>query len=208
MRFVGFSGGRYRSRLRRSWSDCMPASHLRGGFTFTSYQAGLPGKAQVYRRLEQRTLLSHLRRQLHLSLRLHKMPPKKPQQNNAPKNKVAVDKVSGLPSVPELCRQLTTSHPCLLVQTFGLANKGGKKAKQVAQQQQLSWQQTGKNPDALAKEKEKELKAKLKEAELKRKKEEAALFQTVIVQPKVPFGVDPKTIMCAFFKAGICEKGK
>jgi hypothetical protein len=51
------------------------------------------------------------------------------------------------------------------------------------------------------------MKAKLKEAELRRKKEEAALFQTAIVQPKVPFGVDPKTIMCAFFKAGICEKG-
>lgn len=89
-----------------------------------------------------------------------------------------------------------------------MANKGGKKAKQVAQQQQLSRAQTGKNPDALAKEKEKELKAKQKEAELRRKKEEAALFQTAITQPKVPFGVDPKTIMCAFFKAGICEKGE
>ena len=52
------------------------------------------------------------------------------------------------------------------------------------------------------------MKAKQKEAELRRKKEEAALFQTAITQPKVPFGVDPKTIMCAFFKAGICEKGE
>lgn len=24
---------------------------------------------------------------------------------------------------------------------------------------------------------------------------------------KVPFGVDPKTVLCAFFKAGMCEKG-
>lgn len=78
----------------------------------------------------------------------------------------------------------------------------------MAQQQSLARQQAGKNPDVLAKEKEKEAKAKLKEAELRRKKEEAALFQTAITQPKVPFGVDPKTIMCAFFKAGICEKGK
>ncbi|KAJ9111151.1 hypothetical protein QFC20_002645 [Naganishia adeliensis] len=110
------------------------------------------------------------------------MPPKK-QQQNAPKSKVVVDK------------------------TFGLANKGGKKAKTVAQQQALSRQQAGKNPEVLSKEKERELAKKAKEAEIRRKKEEAALFQTAITQPKVPFGVDPKTIMCAFFKAGICEKG-
>lgn len=60
----------------------------------------------------------------------------------------------------------------------------------------------------VAKEKERELAKKAKEAELRRKKEEAALFQTAITQPKVPFGVDPKTIMCAFFKAGVCEKGE
>lgn len=41
-----------------------------------------------------------------------------------------------------------------------------------------------------------------------RKKAEAELFKTALVQPKVPFGVDPKTIMCVFFKAGVCEKGK
>lgn len=94
------------------------------------------------------------------------------------------------------------------MQTFGLANKGGKKAKTVAQQQALSRQQAGKNPELLSKEKERELAKKAKEAEIRRKKEEAALFQTAITQPKVPFGVDPKTIMCAFFKAGICEKGR
>ena len=47
-------------------------------------------------------------------------------------------------------------------------------------------------------------KAKLDEE--KRKKEEAALFKPVQTQ-KVPFGVDPKTILCEFFKAGTCEKG-
>ncbi|GAA5832836.1 hypothetical protein JCM5353_008351, partial [Sporobolomyces roseus] len=30
---------------------------------------------------------------------------------------------------------------------------------------------------------------------------------TDIIQPKVPFGVDPKTVLCAFFKAGRCQKG-
>jgi len=29
----------------------------------------------------------------------------------------------------------------------------------------------------------------------------------VQTQQKVPFGVDPKTVLCAFFKAGNCEKG-
>ena len=40
----------------------------------------------------------------------------------------------------------------------------------------------------------------------KGKKEEAALFKPVQTQ-KVPFGVDPKTVLCAFYKAGTCEKG-
>jgi hypothetical protein len=47
-------------------------------------------------------------------------------------------------------------------------------------------------------------KAKLEEE--KRKKEEAALLKPVQTQ-KVPFGVDPKTVLCAFFKAGTCDKG-
>ena len=47
-----------------------------------------------------------------------------------------------------------------------------------------------------------------KEAEERKKfeKEQAALTKPVQVQ-KVPFGVDPKTVLCAFFKAGACEKG-
>jgi hypothetical protein len=58
----------------------------------------------------------------------------------------------------------------------------------------------------LEKEKEKELRTKAKAEEEKRKKEEAALIKPVITQ-KVPFGVDPKTVLCAYFKAGQCEKG-
>jgi len=64
----------------------------------------------------------------------------------------------------------------------------------------------GKSRDALEKEKEKDLRAKAKADEEKRAKEEAALFKPVQVQ-KVPFGVDPKTVLCAFFKAGACDKG-
>lgn len=28
-----------------------------------------------------------------------------------------------------------------------------------------------------------------------------------IKQPPVPEGVDPKSVLCAFFKAGVCERG-
>lgn len=77
--------------------------------------------------------------------------------------------------------------------------------KQVAQIQAQS-ATAGKSREALEKEKERELRAKEKAAEEKRLKEEAALFKPVQTQ-KVPFGVDPKTLLCEFFKAGRCEKG-
>lgn len=74
---------------------------------------------------------------------------------------------------------------------------------QILQQQQAL---SGKSREALAKEKEKELREKAKHEEEKRKKEEAAMFKPIQTQ-KVPFGVDPKTVLCAFYKAGNCEKG-
>lgn len=77
--------------------------------------------------------------------------------------------------------------------------------KQVAQIQAQA-AVSGKSREALAKEKEKELRAKEKAEEEKRRKEEAALLKPVQTQ-KVPFGVDPKTVLCAFFKAGHCDKG-
>lgn len=91
--------------------------------------------------------------------------------------------------------------------TFGMKNKNksAKVQKQVAMiQDQAS--RAGKSKEALAKEKEKQLREKEKFEEEKRQKEAAALFKPVQAQ-KVPFGVDPKTILCAFFKAGNCEKG-
>jgi len=74
------------------------------------------------------------------------------------------------------------------------------------QQIQAQAATAGKSREILAKEKEKELRAKAKLEEEKRKKEEAALFKPVQAQ-KVPFGVDPKTVLCAFYKAGSCDKG-
>ncbi|KAH9023900.1 hypothetical protein EDB85DRAFT_295948 [Lactarius pseudohatsudake] len=111
------------------------------------------------------------------------MPPKKQQQPQSSSSKAKVDK------------------------TFGLKNKNksAKVQKQVAQIQAQA-AVAGKSREAVAKEKEKELRAKEKLEEEKRRKEEAALLKPVQAQ-KVPFGVDPKTLLCAFFKAGHCDKG-
>ena len=39
------------------------------------------------------------------------------------------------------------------------------------------------------------------------KKEMESLFRAVIKQPKVPPGVNPKTIICEYFRQGCCPKG-
>lgn len=84
-------------------------------------------------------------------------------------------------------------------------NKSARVQKQIAtiEKQQA---QAGKSRAALEKEKEKAMREKEKLDEEKRKREEAALFKPVQTQ-KVPFGVDPKTVLCAFYKAGHCDKG-
>ncbi|GFG26037.1 translation machinery-associated protein 46 [Aspergillus udagawae] len=109
------------------------------------------------------------------------MPPKKPEP--AKKKKATVDD-----------------------KTFGMKNKkGGSAKRQIAQLQA----QAAHNKTAEAKKKEAE-KAR-REAEKKAaeaaKKETLELFKPVQVQ-KVPFGVDPKTVLCVFYKQGNCEKGK
>ncbi|GJJ08327.1 hypothetical protein Clacol_002538 [Clathrus columnatus] len=91
--------------------------------------------------------------------------------------------------------------------TFGMKNKKGAKAQKHVQQIQKQAATTGKSKEDLAKEKEKELRAREKAEEEKRRKENAELFKPVQVQQKIPFGVDPKTILCAYFKAGSCDKG-
>lgn len=113
---------------------------------------------------------------------LQKMPPKK--QNPPSSSKGAVDK------------------------TFGMKNKNkSAKVQKYVAQVQNEQSRAGKSPAALAKEKEKELRAKEKADEEKRKKEEAELFKPVQVAQKIPFGVDPKTVLCVYFKAGHCDKG-
>lgn len=48
---------------------------------------------------------------------------------------------------------------------------------------------------------------KKKEEEKAREKELNDLFKVAVSQPKVPVGVDPKSIVCEFFKVGQCQKG-
>lgn len=90
--------------------------------------------------------------------------------------------------------------------TFGMKNKkGGSAQKQIAQLQAQA--KSGKSPEEKKKEAEREARAKEKAAAEAARAEAAELFKPVQAQ-KVPFGVDPKTVLCEFFKKGGCEKGK
>jgi len=88
--------------------------------------------------------------------------------------------------------------------TFGLKNKKGAAVQKHIKQITATSAQTAdeKRLAALREAKQKE-KAAAEAARL----EAAELFKPVQVQ-KVPFGVDPKTVVCQFFKKGACEKGK
>jgi Zinc finger C-x8-C-x5-C-x3-H type (and similar) len=90
--------------------------------------------------------------------------------------------------------------------TFGMKNKkGGQAQRQIAQLQAMA--KSNKTPEEKKKEAEKEQRAKEKAAAEKAQAEVAELFKPVQVQ-KVPFGVDPKTVLCLFFKQGHCDKGR
>ncbi|GAQ09878.1 translation machinery-associated protein 46 [Aspergillus lentulus] len=90
--------------------------------------------------------------------------------------------------------------------TFGMKNKkGGSAKRQIAQLQAQAAH--NKTADAKKKEAEKARREAEKKAAEAAKKEALELFKPVQVQ-KVPFGVDPKTVLCVFYKQGNCEKGK
>jgi hypothetical protein len=90
--------------------------------------------------------------------------------------------------------------------TFGMKNKkGGAAQKQIAQLKATA--ASGGTPDEKRKAAEKAQREKEKAAAEAARKETAELFKPVQVQ-KVPFGTDPKTVLCQFFKKGNCEKGK
>lgn len=110
------------------------------------------------------------------------MPPKKGGAD-APKKKMTVDD-----------------------KTFGMKNKRGAVAQKQIKSIAMATA-SAKTPDQKRKEAEKQEREKEKAAAEQAKREAADLFKPVQVQ-KVPFGVDPKTVLCQFFKKGACEKGK
>ncbi|GFQ07111.1 zinc finger CCCH domain-containing protein 11 [Phtheirospermum japonicum] len=84
--------------------------------------------------------------------------------------------------------------------TFGLKNKN--KSKNVQKYVQSLKQSVQPKPDAS------KLNAqKKKEEEKAREKELNDLLKIAVKQPKVPPGVDPKSIVCEHFKVGQCAKG-
>lgn len=83
--------------------------------------------------------------------------------------------------------------------------KGAQKQKQIAQMTVSA--KAGGTPEEKKREAEKAQKERDKAASEAAKKEAMELFKPVQVQ-KVPFGVDPKTVLCMFYKKGHCEKGR
>ncbi|KAF9348112.1 hypothetical protein BGX26_000437, partial [Mortierella sp. AD094] len=93
--------------------------------------------------------------------------------------------------------------------TFGLKNKNrsakvGRYVETVKSQAAHAGQS---RKDMIDKEREKQAIVDRKRAEQAKKDELVELFKPIQVQQKVPFGVNPKTVLCAFFKAGTCTKG-
>ncbi|PON44402.1 Zinc finger, CCCH-type domain containing protein [Parasponia andersonii] len=84
--------------------------------------------------------------------------------------------------------------------TFGLKNKNkSKNVQKYVQNLKQSVQPKVDPSKVTAKKKKEEEKAKEKELN--------ELFKVAVSQPKVPVGVDPKSILCEFFKVGQCTKG-
>lgn len=81
--------------------------------------------------------------------------------------------------------------------TFGLKNKKGAKTQKFIQQVQKQVKGNAKTDQP---------KASKKEEKKKELEELNAIFRPVTTQ-KVERGVDPKSVLCAFFKQGQCTKG-
>lgn len=91
--------------------------------------------------------------------------------------------------------------------TFGMKNKkGGAAQRQISQLQ--SQMKAGGNAEQKKKEAERAQREKEKKAAEEAKREADLLLNKPAQIQKVPFGVDPKTVLCIFYKKGNCEKGK
>lgn len=91
--------------------------------------------------------------------------------------------------------------------TFGMKNKKGAVAqKQIAQLAAAA--KAGGSAEEKRKAAEKAAREREKKAAEDAKREAEMLLNKPAQVQKVPFGVDPKTVVCIFYKKGDCEKGK
>ncbi|KAH6896890.1 hypothetical protein B0T10DRAFT_583556 [Thelonectria olida] len=91
--------------------------------------------------------------------------------------------------------------------TFGMKNKkGGAAQKEIARM--AANLKNGGSADEKKRAAEKAAREREKKAAEDAKRETEALLNKPAQIQKVPFGVDPKTVVCIFFKKGNCEKGK
>jgi len=90
--------------------------------------------------------------------------------------------------------------------TFGMKNKKGAQTQKAIARMAVS-AAAGGSAEEKKRAAEKAQKEREKAASEAAKKEAMELFKPVQVQ-KVAFGVDPKTVLCQYFKKGHCEKGR
>ncbi|KAA8917199.1 hypothetical protein TRICI_000650 [Trichomonascus ciferrii] len=115
------------------------------------------------------------------------MPPKKKQQESAKTKATKRDKAAQ-------------------DKTFGLKNKNKSSKVQQYVKQVEAQTKAGGSAEAKRRQAEQERKAREKKEAEMAKLEAQKLFKPV-QQQKVPFGVDPKSVVCAYFKQGVCTKG-
>lgn len=89
--------------------------------------------------------------------------------------------------------------------TFGMKNKN--KSSKVQQYVKQVEAQSANAAAAKRKAAETERKAAEKKAAEQAKLEARALFASTMAPQKIEVGVDPKSVVCAFFKQGLCNKG-
>ncbi|KAH6656291.1 hypothetical protein BKA67DRAFT_551504 [Truncatella angustata] len=99
----------------------------------------------------------------------------------------------------------STGAKALEDKTFGMKNKKGGAAQKQIKQIQSSMSNS---VEAKKKQAAQEQKAREKKAQEDAQREAALLLNKPAQIQKVPFGVDPKTVVCIFYKKGDCEKGK
>lgn len=114
------------------------------------------------------------------------MPPKKQQEGKGKKvdaKKVVEDKTFGMKNKKGSAAQRTIAHLASSMKSAGSAEQKKKDAEKAAREREK------------------------KAAEDAKREAELLLNKPAQIQ-KVPFGVDPKTVVCIFYKKGNCEKGK